>query len=491
MPEETKRKRFSKDYTQDLIAVAFASKRNMAILDEFLEEDFLPDEASLEAWREMRREFEVTGRCPQVGVVIERLGKKNRSGRYDDVVDFLSEVRRHRGFIDEQSIMAEFGRAIKEWRFVRLYAQMAERYSSEDTEAVMDEFAAAAVEISGLKVDADDGSQIFAGFAERQRRREAEPDRQVSLRYGLRMLDDITRGGALTGELEHWLAVSGGGKSTALVERGVRIAMQGHDVLHVQLEGTEDQCQAKYDANWTGVEQHYFRYRNFSDAHVSEALGQAVSRGPKTISEGWGEIHLHVESKFGGMSTRQLYALVSRHLDRHPRTKAVIVDYAELLTKPEGRFESNEVGRLIAVERDLKNIAAEFDVLVVTASQTNAIPSERTNDPNFHIDRYSIGKSKQIIEATSYFYTINATQDERGRGEARIWIEKLREGRAGQSVRIKQDLAKGRFWDNQLSLRLQESVVPEAEAKAKGKKKGRGAGKTQVDEVDLPEGFEA
>lgn len=479
-------KYFTNSYSTDLLGLAFTSKEVMSTLNEFMDESFLESEEIKDIWKLMKREYSVVRNKPSISVVMQRMHDRNKKGKYDEALDLLDRIRNNLSEFDENALMSEFQSAIREFQFVSLYKEVSDIFNGGNREEAMQLLASKSKDIVNLRIGANTGTAIFGGFVERQVARETGLIKAISIPYNWLAIDQITNGGALTGELEMWLTSSGGGKSTALCSRAIQCAYSGHDVLHVQLEGTEDQVESKYDALWSRISSSVFRYRRFESPEIKSKIKKLKRSASKWLLMDRGEIIVETMGQFNSLTTEGLYRLVQTYVNQRPKLRVLVIDYAELLAKI-GFDKKPEHERIIAIMRDLKNIAIEFNLLVVTAAQTSAINPVELNNSDFVISRYNCGKSRQMIEACTYVYTINSTQDERDNSCARVFVDKLREARSGQVIPIRQDLSISEFWLKVQSIQLQEAVLPEATVE--NEDSDRRASR-QNQEVELGDGFE-
>ena len=432
-------------------------KRAMSANSIHLKPEFLISEDHEEIWKLVKRHWEVKAKLPVASVLIEQLDKRNSRGNLDAQIDILVDIRKALTLLDVEEVMSEFESFIKEKAFVQLLEENAEEFQKRSKEKAIANLASGSKDIHELTIFSEKEEKVFEDFEERQIERENGTQTGTLLQTNWALFDRVNGGGHWTGELESWLGDSGSGKSKCLVSRGIQTAMNGHDVLHVQLEGTKAQAMTNYDAAWSRLSYADFRYRRFESKEIKDKITKLKKASRKWLIMGRGEVIIKAVETFGGMSSEELHAIVRESVRKNPKIKHIIVDYAELLMIR--GFVGSEHERLIRVLRDLKNIAIEFDVLVTTALQSSDINTADKNDPKFVMTRHNIGKSKRLIEPLSYLYTINQTRDEAEESIARIFVDKLRESRSGQIIKIKQHLWRSEFYAKVESLQLQSEIV--------------------------------
>jgi hypothetical protein len=95
----------------------------------------------------------------------------------------------------------------------------------------------------------------------------------------------------------------------------------------------------------------------------------------------------------------------------------------------------------------MKNIAVEFNTRLITATQASSVDPQLLNDPKFVMTRYNVSEFKNIAEPFSYFFTLNQTKDEYINNLMRIYIDKCRKYKGGQTVTIHTNYSDGCFYD--------------------------------------------
>jgi len=446
-----------------------------------LQKEFLISEDHEQLWKMISRYWEMNNKLPLISVLMEQIDKRNAKGNLDGQIDILIDIKKSLGSLDIEAVMEEFESFIKEKAFVKLLEENAEEFQKRSREKAIVDLAAGSKKIHELSIFSEQEVKIFEGFDERQAERETNTQKGTLIPTNWQLFDRVNGGGHWTGELEAWLADSGAGKSKCLVSRGIQTASLGYDVYHVQLEGTESQATTNYDAAWSRLSYADYRYRRFETDQIKSKISKLKKSSRKWLIMGRGEIIVKAVETFGGMSTAELHANVREAKRKNPNIKHIVVDYAELLVLR--GFVGAEHERLIKILRDLKNIAIEFDVLVTTALQSSDINVNDKNDPKFVITRHNIGKSKRLVEPLSYLYTINQTRDEAEESIARIFVDKLRESRSGQVIKIKQHLWRSEFYAKVETLQLQATVISDDDKVEEKEEK--------ITETSKIEGFEA
>ena len=111
--------------------------------------------------------------------------------------------------------------------------------------------------------------------------------------------DFFTYGGVDKGDTWLGLSQSGVGKSKFLKHIGVNSARIGKKVLHIQGEGSKQECLDLYDATWSGQTVH-----EVESGWVKEDLEPKLQRVINNITKGSGEIYVYAAEQFDNLNIR-------------------------------------------------------------------------------------------------------------------------------------------------------------------------------------------
>jgi replicative DNA helicase len=167
-------------------------------------------------------------------------------------------------------------------------------------------------------------------------------------------VDKITQGGFAAGEL--WCAAgpTGVGKSLWLVDVGHHAALMGYNVAHYTLELSDLMIGRRYDARYSGVPMDQLNlYKDRVWNSLQDVKGSIIIKSYPCKSASALTIKSHI------------HKLTMK--DRKP--DLILVDYGDLMRSRKSydqkRFEEE------AIYEDLRNLAGELQLPVVTVTQTN------------------------------------------------------------------------------------------------------------------------
>ena len=448
--------KLSSNLIEDLLNLAFSNKHIFTLLLANLKDQYIHDDDARLIWQEMKRYFHQYDKLPSNGYISQTISNNNKKGKLDGAIDILISIK-NTPLPDENAALKALEKYIKQNIFVETYDQMGDEYNKNNKEKAFQIFIEKSKLFNEFTLEDGGFEAIFGDFEERSNERIL---RQFSneiqqIPTGWDFIDNTTEGGLWTGETELWLGDSGIGKSKLLVSRGISSSRLGKKVLHVQAEGTRNQCLDNYDACWTG-----FRYLDLKMGMMDEIkLKNRVKLAEKLLANNKGEILVKVVNKFGGATLSDLRKWVMEAIKQMGGLDHLIVDYLELFGVGDGKkydFEGGDRTQMTKLARGFKDICVEFNLLGTTVAQSNSIATEILKQPDFVMTRYNIGKHKRFVEPFSYFYTINQTPDERKDGVVRIFEDKLREHPAGKTHLIAQSLSNSRFYDRKRTVEMRE-----------------------------------
>lgn len=249
---------------------------------------------------------------------------------------------------------------------------------------------------------------------------------------GWSSIDRKLYGGVNRGELMIFAAASGGGKSLFLQNLALNWSMEGHNVLYVSLELSEELCSMRLDSMLTGMNTKDV-FKNVGDVDLKVRM-----QGKKAGA-------LQVVQLKNGINVNDLTAYL-RELEIKTDTKfdCVLVDYLDLMmpagvkVNPSDLFIKDKY-----VSEELRNFAVENNLLFATASQLNRSAVEEVEFDHSHI---SGGLSK--IQTADNVIGIFTSQAMRERGRYQIQFMKTRSSSGvGQKVDLAFDIEGLRITD--------------------------------------------
>jgi len=258
----------------------------------------------------------------------------------------------------------------------------------------------------------DLGADYFAGISERW---EKAKDNNLAPKYRtpFQALNSSLEGGLAGKELAMVVAPPGVGKSLFLANQAVQSCFDGHNVLYISLEMSEDRVAQRLDSIFTRIKQKELPNRvGDIESRISEIGGQ-VQLGRLRIKE-------FPTKRATPTQIRAFINQLQSHEDFHP--DVIIIDYLELMASDS---KSPEYQNQERQAQELRGLAIELNALVWTATQTN-----REGKRVKIITDAELADSYGKTRVCDLVFSVNQTEEEFDEGLARLFVIKSRNGKA-------------------------------------------------------------
>lgn len=218
------------------------------------------------------------------------------------------------------------------------------------------------------------------------------------------------------------------GKSTGLLHWALAASRAGHNVLYVTLEVTAKIIMERMDANVSGIDMSDLNSKN---NEVEKGVKDRYAiRKPGVLKV--------TEFASGTMTCADLKKVIEFYRAEGIQFDAIVVDYADIMAA-EIR-SGNDINESKQVWLGLRAIAHGENAAVLTATQTNRA--------GFTAD---VAKAEHAAEdfnkirIADLVLTINRTDEEKVKGEARLYFAASRNQAGEFTLKISQELGKMRF----------------------------------------------
>ena len=257
-----------------------------------------------------------------------------------------------------------------------------------------------------ISLNRDLGLRYFDDPEERMRRiLETQSPQSV----GWKEFDDALHGGILRQQMLLLSANSGGGKSIAMSNIALNLMEAGLNVLYFSLELSEDMISQRFDSMVTGVHTAEWRHK------ITETANKIEQRKSKLGQ-------LFIKYMPSGTNSNQLRAYLKEfQLQNNMIPDVIVVDYLDIMGTNDYISADNVFEKDKMVSEQLRNIAAEYNAFMITASQQNRGAVGQTDLNHSHI---AGGISK--INTTDVYVSIIMTEKMRAGGEIAFQFLKTR-----------------------------------------------------------------
>lgn len=229
-------------------------------------------------------------------------------------------------------------------------------------------------------------------------------------------------------ELSVLMGAAKAGKSMSLGEFAKNASLLGFNVLYVTLEVSAKIISERLDAN------------------LSDTLIRLVKDHPTTVATKinkiktnpeLGKLFLH-EYPSGTCKPSQIRRLIESYRRKGVILDLVVVDYADIMA-PE-RYTGEVTQDLKSIYIDLRGMAFQYNIAMLTATQTN-----REGAKSAVAKMTDVAEDFNKIRIADIVISINALEEERKAGEARLFFAASRNSEDGFVIRVKQDRERMKF----------------------------------------------
>lgn len=290
---------------------------------------------------------------------------------------------------------------------------------------------AAKIIADAANVSANEGSKSYDYFGddELDDRERVRNDRLagissgVAISTGIRALDKrLFHKGWGKGEYYSLMGPPKSGKSIALAFFAKNAAMNGHNVLLLPLEMSKTMVAERIDASITGVAMSELENHIID---VKDKVKTARAKAGKLIIE---------EFPTGTLTPAMLSRVIQRHKSDGIVFDMVVIDYSDIMA-PNVRTDSAiENSKSVCI--DVKALAQVENVAMLSAFQTNRDGIKATT-----ATMDMVAEDINKIRIPDLIISINATEEEKSRNEARLFFAASRNQEDGFSIFIQQDLS--------------------------------------------------
>lgn len=226
------------------------------------------------------------------------------------------------------------------------------------------------------------------------------------------------------------------GKTMGLANFALNAALAGKNVLYISLEVSKDIISERCDANLADI--------RINDLNADLERIQSTADVLARVMKKAGVLDIQ-EFPTGQMRPSDIRRLVEkRQADLNINYDLLVVDYADIM-RSEANFSEKRDG-LTSIYEDLRAIGQSYNLAVLTATQTNREGVKAKVADMTHVAE-DLGK----IRTADIVISINCSEEEKILNEARLYFAASRTGEMDITLKIKRDIAKGRFITKVLS----------------------------------------
>lgn len=433
----------------DLYYTCFKNDYILTLVVEHLAAKQLPDRDFQALHKAISDYYKKNKKAPSFSVLKQSLVRQRGSMELlEDIVDTAHSL-------ETDDALTQLDGYIRQVKFQQAYKEAGELYNKsgfDEAEKRMSDYHTWANDFSLVSTEFVDVIGNFSTrFKANRQKHNSESKRQPITRFYIDELDARNHGRNLRGQLSCFLAPSGVGKSHIARWIGKNACqIDGLNVLHIQLEGSEDEVVDAYAASLVSCNSFKYETGTLRDSEIEQ-----MEEMLKDISG-----HLHVKSypKFSAqISTIDVNNAIQNYKRKFGvAPDVVIIDSMDLLTDSSGRHYTEKGERLkrIKVANDLKDLASDEGVWMVVTYQSTIENQEWFNDEKNVLTAYNTSEAKGLCRPLTHLITLNQSNREEEENTMRIHVAKSRFFKKGQPFKIATDYEHEKFYDQQRTMRL-------------------------------------
>lgn len=415
----------------------------------YMKKEYLPGRDFQALQDCLRQYFKEHKTAPTINIITQIVSSQR------EVVSLLDDIKDGAEGVEPDIVLEQFEMYLRQVRFQKTYKEIGELYAQQNRDKAMkllQEFAEWQSDFTLQQNTFVDVIGTFATrFARNRERFNTESSHKPITRFYIDGLDEMNEGRDLRTQLTCILAPTGVGKSHAARWIGkCATQMDGLDVLHIQLEGSESETVDAYSASLVSCNAHRYSTGTLKDRDFNRMVELV-----KSIS---GSLKVKSFPKFANqvstVDVKNIIAEYSKIYGKNP--DVVIIDSMDLLTDASGRkwSENGERHKRISVANDLKDLAADENVWMVVTYQATIENREWLDDENNVLTEYNCAEAKGLSRPMTHLITLNQSRNEMKENTMRVYVAKSRFFKKGDPVKIATDYENEKFYDRERTMNI-------------------------------------
>ena len=351
--------------------------------------------------------------------------------------------------------LEQFENYLRQVKFQKTYKEIGELYAKQDRDKAMKLLQSFAEWQNDFSLRQNSFVDVVETFESRFRRNREKHNQESRFkpitRFYIDGLDEMNGGRDLRTQLTCLLAPTGVGKSHAARWIG-KCASQidGLNVLHFQLEGSEDEVVDAYAASLVSCNSYRYSTGTLKDRELERMIQEIKAMSGTLKVKSFPKFANQVSTidiKNGIAEYKKIYGI---------SPDVVIIDSMDLLTDSSGRrwSENGERHKRVAVANDLKDLAGDENVWMVVTYQATIENREWLNDEQNVLTEYNCSEAKGLSRPMTHLITLNQSINEMRENVMRLNVAKSRFFKKGDPFKIATDYDNECFYDRARTLNI-------------------------------------
>lgn len=468
MAKKTERRNvLTEEFIMDMFYTAMQNERILSVLVNYLEPQMLPSRDYIAVHEHLKTYYDKYQKVPSYSVIKQMIANNRGALACFDEIFASSEL------LETEEVLSQLEDYIKQVRFQKAYREIGEAYNRsgyDEAMKKMNEYVEWASSFSLLQSEFVDVVATFdERYMENKQKYKSKTRRGAIYKFYIDELDAMNAGRDMRSQLTCFLAPTGVGKSHVARWVGKNAAqVDGFNVLHFQLEGSQAEAVNAYSASLVECSSYLYETGRISDEDYAAMKESLADCKGKLFVKSYPKFNAHVST----IDIRDSIRDFKKHYGLKP--DVVIIDSMDLLTDSSGRRygENGERHKRIAVANDLKDLAADEDVWMVTTYQSTIENQEWLNNEANVLTEYNTAEAKGLARPMTHLITLNQSSNERANQTMRLHVAKSRFfARSKDTIKIATKYDEEQFYDRRRTadLRIIDNNVINATNRLAGK----------------------
>lgn len=433
----------------DLFMTCMENDYILGVVAEHLQKEYLPDRDFQALHNYLCEYYKSYKKSPSYSVLKQMMvNSRGASILLDDIYETASSI-------ESEVLLEKLEEYIEQVRFQKMYQEIGKLFVQQDHKGAFEEMNQFVTWLGSFSLRSSDFIDVLETFGQRFKENRQKHNSENKLpsitRFYIDDLDVMNEGRELRTQLTCLLAPTGVGKSHAARWIGKSACqIDGLNVLHFQLEGSEDEVVNAYSASLVACSTFRYETGTLRDVDIAkmETMLQSVS----------GKLFVKSYPKFNTkVSTIDIKNGISEFKKRYGyNPDVVIIDSMDLLSDSSGKKwgENGVRHQRIAVANDLKDLAADEKVWMVATYQATIENRDWLNDEKNVLTEYNCAEAKGLARPMTHLITLNQSDRERKERVMRLNVAKSRFFEKGEPFKIATDYNTEQFYDSVRTLNL-------------------------------------
>lgn len=439
----------TEEFLMDMFFTGMDNDYILGVIVEQVKKEYLPDRDFQTLHRFLSEYYKSHKKAP-VFSVLKQMMINNRGA-----VMLLEDIFESSHLIDPDRLLEQLENYIRQVKFSKTYKEMGDLFTQQNHTEAAEKLQEYADWYRAFSLRSSEFVDVVGTFGLRFRanRKKYNTDNKLSpiTRFYIDDLDVMNGGRELRGQLTCFLAPTGVGKSHAARWIGKNACqIDGLNVLHFQLEGSEEEVTNAYSASFVSCSTFRYETGTLRDKDIERFEKMLQSVSGKLYVKSYPKFNCQVSTidiKSGITEFKKIYGI---------NPDVIIIDSLDLLTDASGRKYSENGTRhqRIAVANDLKDLASDENVWMVTTYQATIENRDWLNDEKNVLTEYNCAEAKGLARPMTHLITLNQSDRERKEHVMRINVAKSRFFEKGEPFKIATDYDNEQFYDQVRTLNI-------------------------------------